>query len=215
MSGLLNGIALTPPLQPGRDEAARAAQDELAKGIYQAAQPSLLDRVIAWLQDKYSEFSNQVARSVPGGIWGLILLVLLVILVVVLIRWRVGGLARSATQRPEVFGGSAQTSAQYRAAADRAAAAGRFDEAVLERFRAVVRQLEERVIIDERAGRTADEAARDGGRMLPDCAQRLAVGADTFDDIAYGLLPARTEDDQAMRALDEAVRVARPVPVSA
>ena len=210
MSGALAGVLITPPLLPGRDEAARAAQRELSKQIYQQAQPSLLERVLQWLQDKFAELAGRVSSAVPGGWWGLIAIVLLFVLVLVLVRWRVGGLARSAATSPAGFGSTAKTAAQHRAAADRAAAAQRWDEAVLERFRAVVRQLEERAVIDERAGRTADEAAADGGRLLPGCAEALRSGAALFDDVAYGKVPAGLASDLALRDLDDAVRAARP-----
>ena len=210
MSVLLTGVLIGPPLQPGRDQAARAAQQELSKQIYQQAQPSLLERVLQWLQDQFDQLTTRVASAVPGGWWGLVVIVLLFVLVVVLVRWRVGGLARTLAVRPVVFGGTARSAAQHRAAADRAAAEGRWDEAVLERFRAVVRQLEERAVIDERAGRTADEAALDGGRLLPECAAALRTGASLFDDVAYGSVPAGPEGDRALRDLDESVRAARP-----
>ena len=214
MSVLLTGVLIGPPLQPGRDQAARAAQQELSKQIYQQAQPSLLERVLQWLQDQFDQLTTRVASAVPGGWWGLVVIVLLFVLVVVLVRWRVGGLARTSAVRPAVFGGATKTAALHRAAADQAAAEGRWDDAVLERFRAVVRQLEERAVIDERAGRTADEAAVDGGRQLPGCAAALRVGASLFDDVAYGSVPAGPDADRALRDLDESLRAARPDLVS-
>ncbi len=198
-----------PPLLPGRGEAARAAQEELSKQIYQQAQPSMFERLLQWLQDRFADLVGQVSSVVPGGWWGLVVIVVLFALLVVLVRWRSGGLSRTGSVRPAVFGQAAKTAAQHRAAADRAAAQGLWDEAVLERFRAVVRQLEERAVIDERPGRTADEAALDGGRVLTDCAATLRQGASLFDDVVYGSVPAGPVADQSLRALDESVRAAR------
>ena len=69
------------------------------------------------------------------------------------------------------------------AAADAHAARGEWADAVRERLRAVVRSLEERAVLDERPGRTADEAAAEAGTALPTCADDLRRSARLFDDI--------------------------------
>ena len=209
MSARLTAALAGSPLQPARDEAARAAHQELSKAIYQQAKPSAVERTIRWLQEVFAQFADQISRVVPGGVWGLVSLAVLAVLLIVLVRWKVGGFARSAPDRGVIFGTTPTTAAQHRAAADRAAEQGHWDDAVLERFRAVVRQLEERGIIDERAGRTADEAALDGGRVLPDCAVELTSGAGLFDDVVYGSVPAGPEEDRILRALDTAIGVTR------
>jgi hypothetical protein len=102
-----------------------------------------------------------------------------------------------------------RTSAQLRAAADDAAGRGDWTLAVAERFRAVVRALEERAVLDERPGRTAQEAAEAAAERLPGLAGPLHVAASRFDDVVYGDLPAGPADDAAVRALDEQVSAAR------
>jgi len=79
----------------------------------------------------------------------------------------------------------------------------------------VVRDLEERGLLDERPGRTAHEAARLAGAALPSVAELLARGGDLFDDVVYGDRDATADDDATMRALDAAVRAARPTAVPA
>ena len=68
---------------------------------------------------------------------------------------------------------------QIRAAADAAAAAGDWALAVLERFRAIVRGLEERTVLDERAARTAHEAALAAAARLPALAAELVAAGRT------------------------------------
>ena len=97
-----------------------------------------------------------------------------------------------------------------RAAADAAARSGDFSLAVVERFRAVVHGLEERLVIDERVGRTAHEAGVDAGYRLPALAAELAGVAALFDDVAYGGRPATPDDDARVRTLDEQARHERP-----
>lgn len=77
-------------------------------------------------------------------------------------------------------------------------------------MRAIVRSLEERVVLDPRPGRTADEAAAEAGRSLPDHADGLRVSAREFDDVTYG---GRTADRQTylrLRDLDVEIGRAKP-----
>ncbi|WP_449066361.1 DUF4129 domain-containing protein, partial [Planomonospora algeriensis] len=66
------------------------------------------------------------------------------------------------------------------------AAVGRGDQGTL---RAVARDLEERAVVEELPGRTADELAAEAGRALPGFAGELAEAARLFDDVTYGDLP--------------------------
>ena len=101
-------------------------------------------------------------------------------------------------------------SAAHRAAADRHADRGEWTDAVLERFRAVARQLEERAIITPSTGRTADELAAEAALRLPQLGADLTASARTFDDVCYGHRPGTPEADARLRSLDESVRAARP-----
>jgi hypothetical protein len=69
---------------------------------------------------------------------------------------RTGPLARRGPQREALFAGSAVLTAQaHRELAEAAAGEGRWADAVRERLRAVVRELESRGALDPRPGRTA------------------------------------------------------------
>lgn len=207
--GLLGrALGLDVPVDIGRDEARRAAAEELANRVYQDAKPSLAVRAMRWLLDKVGDLLN-LAGNAPGGPLGVILLLVLIVVVVLAIRFGVGPFQRQAATDRIVFGEVARTAAAHRAAADAAAAAGDWATAVRERFRAVVRQLEERELLDRRPGRTADEAAGEAGKTLPEHAAALTAGARVFDDVVYGEHPASAAADQQLRRLDEAVRGAR------
>jgi hypothetical protein len=130
-----------------------------------------------------------------------------VTLVVAVVR-RVRPGARAGTRT--LFAGRVRSAAEHRAAADAAAAQGDWAEAVRERLRAVVRDLEERGLLDVRPGRTADEAAVLGGQVLPDVAADLRTAARVFDDVWYGGRTATADSDAQLRAVDDAVRAARP-----
>ena len=198
------------PVDLGRDEAAQLAREELAKQVYRDAGPGLVERLVRWLLEQAGRLLDGAAGVSPGGYSGLVVVLLLVAAAVVAVRLKVGPLGRRAAREEALFVGRTRTAAQHRAAADAHAAAGAWAEAVRERLRAVVRSLEERAVLDERAGRTADEAAAEAGRALPSCAAGLRAAAVLFDEIWYGGRPAGPESYAALRDLDAQVQAARP-----
>ena len=198
------------PVDLGRDEAAQLAREELAKQVYRDAGPGLVERLVRWLLEQAGRLLDGAAGVSPGGYSGLVVVLLLVAAAVVAVRLKVGPLGRRAAREEALFVGRTRTAAQHRAAADAHAAAGAWAEAVRERLRAVVRSLEQRAVLDERAGRTADEAAADAGRALPSCAVGLRAAAVLFDEIWYGGRPAGPESYAALRDLDAQVQATRP-----
>lgn len=198
------------PVVPDRDTAREWLAGELSKPEY-AERESLLVRLINWLIERLTSI-DWPSASLSGPQVGLV--VVLVVVVALLVAWLVAGpvrLGRAARRSAEVLDTEdTRTAAQLRASADAAASAGDWRTAVVERFRAVVRGLEERVVIDPRPGRTAQEAAADAGARLPAQAAALRSGADLFDGVEYGDRVAGGDDDAALRALDAAVVAARP-----
>jgi hypothetical protein len=198
---------------PGRDGARDAAQHELSRRQYREAQPPWTERLITWLWDKLNELLARASDNVPGGGLGLLVLVLLVGLLIAVVVVRLRPSTRR-TQPPLLFGGGAELSAAgHRELAERAAARGDYAEAVRERLRAVVRELEGRGVVEPRPGRTADEVAVEAGRVVPSLAQPLQDGARLFDEVWYGGRSADSSTYAVLVALDERVREARVVQV--
>lgn len=198
------------PVELDRDEARELAERELADPRYDS-EPPLLQRVVEWLGDRLNDLLSTAGDTLGAGL-GLAVLAAVVALAALIIFLRVGPPARRASRGGEgVFGQDGRrAAASYRSAADAAAGDGRWADAVVERYRAIVATLEERSILDPRPGRTAHEAATEAGALLPDVAGRLPAGADTFDAVHYGGHPATAADDRHLRELDDAVRGARP-----
>jgi hypothetical protein len=197
---------------PGRDEAREAAQRELAKHRYRAAEPPWYVRLIRWLLHELDSLLSRASDTVPGGGWGLLLLALLVVALAALLLVRLRPTARRTTG-DLLFGlGQELTADQHRELAERAAARGQFADAVRERLRAVVRELEARGVVEPRPGRTADEVALEAGRVLPALATALRDGARRVDEVWYGGRPADASSYAALVALDDRVVAARLVP---
>jgi hypothetical protein len=198
------------PVAPDRDTARSWAAEELSGREYQSARPGLLSRLGRWLLDHLS--------SLPGGFGGTgaRFVLLAVVLVAVVAIWyavrRSGGFRLQARgQGGAVFGDRPRTAADHRAAAEAAEQVEDWRTAVVEWFRTVTRELEERAVLVPQPGRTADEVAADAGAWLPELAQRLRRGAELFDDVRYGDRPATSAGAADLRTLDDAVRRAKPV----
>lgn len=200
------------PVDISRVPAREAAERELSDPAYHQNDPSLLqrglDRFWEWLGDLLDEASG----AAPGGVVGLVVVALVVLALVAALWWRLGTPRRTpSTSGDSLFEDGPRTAAEHRASAARHASAGRWNQAVQERMRAVVRSLEERTLIDPRPGRTADEAAAEAGRSLPSHAEALRLAARAFDDVTYG---GRTADEAAylrLGELDTALERTRPV----
>jgi hypothetical protein len=141
-----------------------------------------------------------------------VLLVLVLVGLVALVLFRTGPLARRGPGREALFAGSPALSAQgHRELAEAAAREGRWADAVRERLRAVVRDLESRGALDPRPGRTAGEVARDGGAAVPALAEDLGRAAVLFDEVWYGGRAADAGSYAVLVGVDERVRDSRLV----
>jgi hypothetical protein len=202
---------LRVPVDLGREQAAELARAELADPAYHPPDQPLLQRALQWLIDRVSELVDRIGQAAPGGWLGVLGLVVLVVAAVAVVRWRMGPVGRTARGTTPLFSAAtAATAAEHRRRSEAEAQAGRYAEAVRERLRAVVRELEERGVLEPRAGRTADEAAITAGTALPDVAPSLRAAAARFDEIWYGGREAGPGDYEQLVALDRAVAAARP-----
>lgn len=201
------GIASDVPVTPDAEEARRWAEQELANAVYDDS-PSLLDRVVGWIRDLLEALTS-LGGSAPPAVAPLVVVVVVAALLAVAVL--VGGRVRQR-RRSAAATGSAQlfddtrTSADLTAAADAAAARGDWAGAVLDRYRAIIRSLDERALLEDRAGLTAHEAAELAAAALPGLADGLRWAGGRFDAVAYGHDPATAEDDAALRDLAAATR---------
>lgn len=196
------------PIEIDPNDAREAAANELADPVYRAAEPSWLDQVFT----RIGRWLGEVLSALGGpGTGGLVILLILAVAVFAVIRLRMGRLGRvHRTSGGLVFpDGTALSAEDYRRAAEEALARGDLGAAVRERFRAVVRELEARGVLDERSGRTVDECAVQAGRRLPDRADALRAAAVLFDDVVYGGRPATEGGYQDLTALDAGIQAAR------
>jgi len=208
---VLAGVVTEVPVDPDAETARRWAEQELADPIYHQGE-SLLQVVLRWIQERLAEAQNALS-TMDGRSAALVLgsVVIVGVVVTLLVVGPVRRSRRSQRSSVEVFVDDNRTAAELRRSADALAAAGRWSEAVLDRFRAILRSLEERAVVDERPGRTAHEAAVQAAAVLPPRAADLHRASRLFDDVCYGDVETGRDDDAWLRQVDDAVRNTRPV----
>jgi hypothetical protein len=208
VTGAATSVLAAVPV--GRDEARRAAEEELSKGIYHQNDPSPIDRAIDAVLDWIGDLLSRVSGATPGGAGGVLVLFLLIVGLAAFVLHRTGPLRRGArTGVPRIELSGNVDAEEHRRRADAHAAEGRFAEAVRERMRAIVRELESRGVLEPRPGRTADEVARDAGALVPVVAAELRTAAAVFDEVWYGGRPATAQAEAAVRQADQRIRQAQ------
>ena len=199
-----------PPVTIPRDPAREAARRELSKRMYHENDPSLFQRALNAFWDWVDKLFGSAATATPGGTLGLVVVIVAVLALLGALWWRLGTPRREPASSATLFDDRPRSATEHRAAAEAHAAQGHWNQAVQERMRAIVRSLEERALLDIRPGRTADEAAAEAGRALPDHRDRLRTAARDFDDVTYGGRRASEQSYHRMAELDHDLERTRP-----
>lgn len=194
-----------PPVTPDPDEARQWLLDELTKPVYHPRRP-WYQELLEWLARAFTDSDEGLAGLRPAAAVALVVLLLVVVGVVVAVaRSRLRAAPTAASGAAPLFD-DARDSRQLCAAADAAAAAGNWDLAVLERYRCLIRELDERLLIADQPGLTAIQAAALAGAALPPLAAQYGAAGQLFDSVVYGDTPASPASDAFLRELAQATR---------
>jgi Domain of unknown function (DUF4129) len=204
------------PLVPDADEARQWLTDELSKPEYQAAQPTAFDLAMQAIRDWFAELLAG-ATGVPGPVFTLIVVVVVAALVVV--AFLVFGLPRlrraRSTTVPLFDDGDLRDLAALRRAAVAAAAAADWPLAIEERFRAIVRGLVDRDLVQVHPGTTARGFADVATRRFPDDAAEFHSAAAAFEAVRYLGRPGDAADYERATALESRLAQTRPAETDA
>ena len=167
------------PATPDASQAREAAERELARQDYQV-QEDLWSRLWRWLLEHFDPSS--AVPGVPGWLSTLIVLVVALILVTVLVLMlaRITRVRRARTDR-SLFADDDRDSTALTRAANEAAAQRDWATAVVERFRAIIRSLDERGALEDYPGMTAHEAATIAAASVIKHADELRRGGALVD----------------------------------
>ena len=197
------------PVDPDAPTARQWFREELAAPVYNQGE-TFVEKIMNWLNGLLGKMVKIGEGSSPVM---LALLTLAVVAVVGVIAYYIAGpirRRRRLTTPLDMLADETRTADQLRASSQRWATEAKWREAVLDRFRALVRSCEERAVLDVRPGRTADEAAALAAERFADYASPLAQAGRMFDGVFYG---ERRVDGDAyawLTELDAAIGSARP-----
>lgn len=199
------------PITPDADQARDWMLKELAKPEYHRGGENWLTSFQQWLTNFLRRATRFEFGDNAAGGWDSVILIATIALVIGVVLWVVLGPVRRAHRRSRsnsILEGDDRSSEQMRAAAEAAANLGDWHTAVLERFRALVRGVEERGIVDVVPGMTAYEFTIAAGYELPPFAADLRRSGDIFDSVRYGHLAATRDLYRWVTDTESAVRVA-------
>jgi hypothetical protein len=214
ISGAIAGfgaeVRFDVPVDPEAPEAQQWLREELAKAPYQAARPTWFDR----LSQAFLDWLGSLSFGDGGGFGGWIPLVVTVLAIAAVVAlFLIFGMPRLNRRRrrlPGVLGENDRRSADdMRRAARMAAAAGDWNRAVQEMYRAIARGLDERTVLRSLPGTTAHDIATRAGGVFPAQADRLEHAARAFDAVRYLGRDASENDFAAVAELERDLREAQ------
>lgn len=198
------------PVDPDAPDATQWLITELGKPPYQAAQPTLFDRIAKAVSDWFNSLQLGNVEGPPAlGLTVVIVLVVAAIIAAIVI-FGLPRLNRRSRVTGSLFGDEdARTAARIRQDAERAAAAGDYSTAVMELFRSIARGLAERTVITTTPGTTAHSFAGRTGELFPAFAARLDTSADAFDGVRYLDRTGTREQYEQIADLERDLRTAK------
>ncbi|MEP6480817.1 MAG: DUF4129 domain-containing protein [Rhodoglobus sp.] len=200
------------PVDPTAPVAQQWLIDELSKPVYQAARPTLFDRVAKAIGDWLNSLQLGTVKGPPAFGIGIVVLLVVVGLVVAFLIFGVPRLNRRSGVAGALFGeDDARDAARIRSDAEAAARAGDYSAAVAEMFRAIARGLAERTIVTTSPGTTAQDFAVRAAVSFPAEASELSAAAAAFDDVRYLDHEGTAQQYAAVAALERTLRAARPL----
>jgi hypothetical protein len=193
-------VLADPPLDPSPDEARSGLRRELLRPEYheQDVVERILTRVQRWLDGLLGAADGTPALSAAAAIVVAVLLVVGIGFVLSRIR----SAPRATGEAGAVLTGGTVSAAELRARARAALAEERYEDAVVEGFRALAVGQVERGRLDDRPGATAHEVATALAAARPDLRERVEAGAVLFDLVRYGERRATREQAASVLALD-------------
>ncbi len=195
-----------PPLDPSPDDARAQLRRELLKPEYH--EQDVLGRIVRAIERWLDGTVDQASSAPPLSTAMTILVTVLLVAGLAALVSRARRTARATTERA-VLTDERVTAAELRARARAAYDAERYEDAVVEGFRALTLGQVERGRLEDRPGATAHEVAVALSAEHPALQAQVTDGARLFDLVRYGEREATREQAGALLALDDALAGAR------
>jgi hypothetical protein len=196
-----------PPLAPSGAEGRSLLRSELVKKEYH--DQHLWQRLLSWLGRLFDRSVGAASGSSPATVFLTMLLVALLVVGLVLLLTRVRHDRRVRTRSESVLPDARPSASSLRRRAEEALGEQRYDDALLDAFRAVTARQIEHGTLDDQPGMTAHEVSLRLAAAHPRLAGDVRRGADLFDATRYGHRPATRADAVDLLALDDSLVGAR------
>lgn len=190
-----------PPLDPTGDQARSLLREELTKPEY--VRSDLPDRILRWLDRLVRHTTGAVSHVPLLTTLAAIVVVVALLVAVLLVASRARRSARSAADGRAVLTDRTTTAAELRTRAEAHLAAGRYDDALVDAYRALARRQVERGTIEDVPQATAHEVARAIAAAGRGGDGSVDAAADLFDAVLYGDHPATRDQAAGVLALEE------------
>jgi len=200
-------------LEPTPAEARRWLSDELHRSDY--SNP-WLDSALRWIGDQLAKLLDGVNELANSG-FSFVVTLLVALVTIAILAWVLPKVRRESTVARKdggVLVDPTITSSTYRKLAAQAFADGRYDDAVLDGFRAIAKDTSDRMLLDDAPGRTAHEISLGLAQPFPQLAERLAHCANLFDAVRYGHRRATADQAGQVLRLDAELATTRPMLLS-
>lgn len=206
-------LPLWSPLR-GLDPTPAEARDWLEQELHGSDyQDPLLDSVLRWIGDRVAAILDGAGKLAESGI-SQVITVLVALATIALLAWVLPRVRRESTvsgANRAVLQDLTITPGSYRDRAAQAFSERRYDDAVLDGFRAIAKAMSDRTLLDDAPGRTAHEVSLALQQPFPHHGDRLAGAADLFDAVRYGDRRATADQATDIRQLDAELAKARPL----
>ena len=196
-----------PPLDPSGAEARAELRRELVHPEYH--QQNLLQEVFTWVERKVNSGLDRVSQAPPLSTLAAMVIFVALALALAWLASKARRTARTRDGKRAVLTEENVTAAELRARAQAALDAGRFEEAVVEGFRALTVRQVERGRLSDTPGATAHEVAGTLAVEYPLLGERVDASARLFDSVLYGDRQATREQATSVLALDDDLVVRR------
>jgi len=192
-----------PPLTPSGAEGRSLLRAELLKKEYH--DQHLFQRLLAWLGRLLDRTVGAASGSSPAIVLVTMVLAALLLIGLALVLSRVGRDRRVRQRFESVLPDDRPSASSLRRRAEQALAEQRYDDALLDAFRALTARQIEQGALDDQPGLTAHEVALRLAATHPPLADGVRRGADLFDATRYGHRPATHDDAVTVLALDDSL----------
>lgn len=197
----LSGRLADPPLDPTPDEARSRLRRELLAPEYH--EQNLLQRLGDRLARMVDDALRVASDAPPLQTFAAMLVLVLLAVGLVLLVSRVRRTTRADEPQQAVLTDEDVTSAELRDRARAAMDAERYEDALVDAFRALALRQVERGRLDDTPGATAHEVALALAAEYPHQRPRVDRSAQLFDSVLYGDRPATRDQAAGVLALDD------------